>query len=219
MPMWAGFIFQDGCSYIIDSLIFFHDHVIFVLIIVRALALYFIIISESINIYIQGVNEGHEIEFIWTVLPVFLLVLIAFPSLKILYIIDEDFVFSLTYKVVGHQWYWSYEYSDFLLCDIDSFILSTEGCRLLDTEDRLYGPWGVPLRMLVTSQDVIHSWTIPRIGVKSDAVPGRLNQLIFLVNRPGLYFGQCSELCGANHSFIPISLEVNRINNFTKLFG
>jgi len=89
----------------------------------------------------------------------------------------------------------------------DSFLLRTESCRLLDNESRLYSPFRTPLRFLVTSQDVLHSWAMPRIGVKADAMPGRLNQLTFVTSFPGLFFGQCSELCGANHSFMPISLE------------
>lgn len=90
--------------------------------------------------------------------------------------------------------------------------------RLLDTEDRLFSTWGVPLRILVTSQDVIHSWALPSIGVKADALPGRLNQIIFIANRPGLYLGQCSELCGANHSFMPISFEIVGLKNLISIF-
>jgi len=218
VPIWKGILFQDSISYTIDNMVFFHDHVIFIIISVSLLVLYFIIVTYCTSSFEQGVTEGHEIEFIWTLLPALLLVFIAFPSLKILYIIDEDYKFSLTYKVIGHQWYWSYEYSDFSSVDFDSFILSIEESRLLDTEDRLYGPWGVPIRMLITSQDVIHSWTIPSIGVKSDALPGRLNQIIFITNKPGLFFGQCSELCGANHSFMPVSFEVLGVNKFLSYF-
>lgn len=217
MPMWKDFMFQDSCSYIIDNLIFFHDHVIFILVIVRSLVLYFLVISYVLESYVLGVSEGHDIEFLWTVLPALLLLFIAFPSLKLLYVVDEDYKYSFSYKVVGHQWYWSYEYSDFFKLEVDSYLLFTEGGRLLDTEDRLFVPWGIPLRFIVTSQDVIHSWTLPVLGVKADALPGRINQLLSVFNRPGLFFGQCSELCGANHSFMPISLESVLPSDFIKL--
>ena len=138
---------------------------------------------------------------------------LAFPSLRLLYLIDEVRQPAVTVKTIGHQWYWRYEYTDFLRLEFDSYIIPTEDLedgqfRLLEVDHRVVLPIGVEIRFLVTSADVIHAWTIPALGVKVDAVPGRLNQLGFTVNRPGVFYGQCSEICGSNHSFIPISIEV-----------
>jgi len=113
---------------------------------------------------------------------------------------------------VGHQWYWSYEYSDFNNLEFDSYIIPSNEIRnkifrLLDVDNRTVVPINSQVRTLISAADVLHSWTVPRIGIKADAVPGRLNQVNFYSNRPGVYFGQCSEICGANHSFIPIVLE------------
>lgn len=163
--------------------------------------------------------EEHTIETVWTILPAVTLIFIALPSIRILYIIDESINSVITIKTIGHQWYWSYEYSDFLNAEFDSYIIPTkelpeDGFRLLDVDNRVVLPIGAQIRILVTSADVIHSWTIPRIGVKVDGTPGRLNQANFILNRPGLIFGQCSEICGANHRFMPIVLERVEINQF-----
>jgi len=162
--------------------------------------------------------EGQDIETIWTILPAFILLFIALPSLRLLYLIEEIFEPSLRIKIIGHQWYWSYEYSDFNVC-FDSFIIpqidiEISTFRLLDVDTRLVIPLNINTRFLVTAADVIHAWTIPSLGIKIDAVPGRLNQLTTISNRPGLYFGQCSEICGANHRFMPISIEITTSNNF-----
>lgn len=216
MPIWSGLGFQDGRRVIIEQLSFFHDHSIIVLVFVSFLVFYFISLIFNFFYFDRGVFEGHEIEFVWTIIPSFMLFFIAFPSLKILYFLDEEYGKSVCYKVIGHQWYWSYEYSDFLGVDYDSFISNTSVNRLLDTDNYIYRPYLIPLRFLLTSGDVIHSWTVPRAGVKCDALPGRLNRVIFILIRPGLYYGQCSELCGANHSFIPISLEAVSSSDFLK---
>jgi len=163
--------------------------------------------------------EGQTIEIIWTVLPAIVLVFIALPSLRLLYILDEVNSPSVTIKTVGHQWYWSYEYSDFLEVEFDAYIVPTadlesNGFRLLDVDNRTVVPINSQIRILVNAADVIHSWTVPALGVKVDAVPGRLNQTRFLINRPGLFYGQCSEICGANHSFIPIVVERVNISTF-----
>jgi cytochrome c oxidase subunit 2 len=126
----------------------------------------------------------------------------------------------LTIKTVGHQWYWSYEYSDFLNLEFDSYILPTEELnrgdfRLLDVDNRIVVPTETSVRLLITSADVIHSWAVPSLGIKTDAIPGRLNQIGFFIKYPGVYYGQCSEMCGANHSFIPIVLEAVAMKDFT----
>jgi len=164
---------------------------------------------------VRGLLEGHTLEALWTTLPALILIQVAIPSLLLLYAIDEGWNSHLTLKALGHQWYWSYEYSDFGVratrIEFDAYMLPFEGngqVRLLDVDNRTPIPWGRRVRVLVGSADVLHAWTIPRLGVKADACPGRLNQLKFLCHRPGTYFGQCSEICGANHSFMPIVLEV-----------
>lgn len=140
------------------------------------------------------------------------MIFIALPSLRLIYILDEINNPAITVKIIGHQWYWSYEYSDFKNLEFDSYIIPTTeinnfNFRLLDVDNRIITPFKTQVRILVSSTDVIHSWTIPSLGVKIDASPGRLNQSTFYINRSGLFYGQCSEICGANHRFIPIVIE------------
>nr|CAJ57651.1 cytochrome oxidase subunit II [Drosophila gunungcola] len=140
---------------------------------------------------------------------------------RLLYLLDEINEPSVTLKSIGHQWYWSYEYSDFNNIEFDSYMiptneLSTDGFRLLDVDNRIVLPMNSQIRILVTAADVIHSWTVPALGVKVDGTPGRLNQTNFFINRPGLFYGQCSEICGANHSFMPIVIESVPVNYFIK---
>lgn len=156
--------------------------------------------------------ERQLIEVVWTVLPAITLIFIALPSLRLLYLLDEVRQPRVTLKASGHQWYWTYEFSDFLTREFDSYIIPTTDLapgdfRLLEVDNRVPLPSSFQVRLLVTASDVIHSWTVPRLGVKADAVPGRLNQLRFIINRPGLYYGQCSEICGANHRFMPVVIE------------
>lgn len=156
---------------------------------------------------------------IWTIFPIFILIFIALPSLRILYIRDEIYNSNITVKTIGHQWYWRYEYSDFSISEFDSFIipfnqLNINEFRLLDVDNRCIIPFNYPIRILSTSIDVIHSWTVPSLGIKIDSIPGRLNQSLLIIYRPGIYFGQCSEICGINHRFIPIVIESTNINFF-----
>lgn len=156
--------------------------------------------------------EGQIIEVIWTILPAITLIFIALPSLKLIYILDEINSPIISIKTIGHQWYWSYEYSDFKNIEFDSYIIPINeinpwNFRLLDVDNRIIIPFKSQIRIIISSLDVIHSWTIPSLGVKVDATPGRLNQIGFLCNRTGLFYGQCSEICGANHRFMPIVLE------------
>jgi len=218
MITWSSLIFQDANSPIIEQIIFFHDHSIIILVIITILISYIIVNISFNRFYNRNLLEGHDIEIIWTILPTLILIFIALPSLRLLYLLEEIFSPSISIKVIGHQWYWSYEYTDFNI-SFDSFIIPQEDIklnnfRLLDVDNRLVIPFNTNVRFLITAADVIHAWTIPSLGIKVDAVPGRLNQVSTISNRPGLYFGQCSEICGANHRFIPISLEISSINNF-----
>jgi cytochrome c oxidase subunit 2 len=212
MATWAQIGFQNSASPLIEQLIFFHDHALLILILITTLVGYFIVslmINKFVNRYLL---DGQIIEIIWTVLPAVILIILALPSLRLLYLIDETTEPRITLKSIGHQWYWSYEYSDFRNIEFDSYItplnsLNESEFRLLEVDNRVILPYLTQIRLLVTAADVIHSWTIPSLGIKADAVPGRLNQLNILFNRPGVFYGQCSEICGANHSFIPISVE------------
>lgn len=219
MSTWGHLGLQDSNSPLMEQLIFFHDHSLLILIIITVLVGY-LIISLFFNSFINRfLLDGQMLEVIWTVLPAITLVFIALPSLRLLYLLDEVGSPGLTLKTVGHQWYWSYEYSDFRDLEFDSYIIPTQdlaldGFRLLDVDNRVVIPYLTQVRLLVSSADVIHSWTIPRLGVKVDGVPGRLNQTRFFLSRPGLLYGQCSEICGANHSFMPIVVESVSLNAF-----
>lgn len=173
----------------------------------------------------KNLLEIQIVERVWTIIPAVILIQIALPSLLLLYILDEAVDSSLTVKAVGHQWYWSYEYSDFWydrtgsFLDFDAYIvppqeLSTSMFRLLDTDNHTVLPLKAHVRVLISSADVLHAWSVPSLGVKADAVPGRINQVKFIGQRPGLFFGQCSEICGANHRFMPIVLELVRGASF-----
>nr|YP_007317442.1 cytochrome c oxidase subunit II [Halicryptus spinulosus]CBK55555.1 cytochrome oxidase subunit-II [Halicryptus spinulosus] len=213
MAIWGQLEFQDGASPLMEQLIFFHDHVILVLVLITILVSYFLVAIMFNKFINRFMLEGQEIETIWTILPALVLVFIALPSLRLLYLLDEVNNPSVTISSFVHQWYWSYEYTDFADLEFDSYMLPldelSEGMyRLLDVDHRLVLPVENKIRVLVTAADVLHAWAVPSFGVKVDAVPGRLNQVSFFSSRPGVFYGQCSEICGANHSFMPIVIEV-----------
>jgi len=152
------------------------------------------------------------IEVVWTVVPVLILVVIAFPSFKLLYFQDRAEDAEMTIKVVGHQWYWSYEYPDYGDVKFDSYMLQPEDLkpeqkRLLEVDNRLVVPAGTNVRVLVAGSDVIHSWFVPSLGVQIYAMPGRLNETWMNVEKPGIYYGQCNQICGVNHAYMPIAVE------------
>nr|QYA17647.1 cytochrome c oxidase subunit II [Glaucopsyche lygdamus xerces] len=217
MATWSNLNFQNSVSPLMEQIIFFHDHSLIILTMITMLVSY-MMLSMFFNKFINRfLLEGQMIELIWTILPAITLIFIALPSLRLLYLLDELNNPLITIKSIGHQWYWSYEYSDFKNIEFDSYMineLNINNFRLLDVDNRIIIPMNNNIRMLVTATDVIHSWTIPAIGVKIDANPGRLNQMSFFINRPGIFFGQCSEICGANHSFMPIVIESISIKNF-----
>ncbi len=221
MANWAQISFQDAASPLITQLIIFHDHALIILILVTSFVGYAITSLTTNKLSNRYILEAQQIETIWTILPAVILLFLAFPSLHLLYLIDEIPNPSITLKAIGHQWYWRYEYSDFSKLEFDSYIipqseLSVGQFRLLEVDNRIVLPINTESRIIVTAADVIHSWTIPTIGIKIDAVPGRLNQTRFTPNRPGVFYGQCSEICGANHSFIPIALEIIDSKSFIK---
>nr|QHZ87518.1 cytochrome c oxidase subunit II [Mesopodagrion tibetanum] len=212
MATWAQISFQEAASPMMEQMTQFHDHTMMILLIITVMVTY-VMLSMSWNKQLnRNLLDGQKIETAWTILPVFVLILIAMPSLRLLYLMDEVSEPSITLKTIGHQWYWSYEYSDFNHIEFDSYMipyneLETGMPRLLEVDNRAILPMKAQVRILVTAADVLHSWTVPSLGVKVDATPGRINQTSFFINRPGLYYGQCSEICGANHSFMPITIE------------
>nr|ALO76753.1 cytochrome c oxidase subunit 2 [Acmaeodera sp. RUGACM01] len=221
MATWGNLLLLDSMSPLMEQLSFFHDHTLSILLIITTLV-GFLMTSLFYNEYINRfLLEGQTIELIWTILPAITLIFIAMPSLQLLYLIDEINSPLVTIKSIGHQWYWSYEYADFKSLEFDSYmipqtVMSNFNFRLLDVDNRMILPFNSQVRLLVTAADVIHSWTVPALGVKIDATPGRLNQTGFIINKPGIFFGQCSEICGANHSFMPIVLESTNILEFIK---
>lgn len=221
MATWGNIALLDRNSPLIEQLNFFHDHTILILLLITVLVGY-IIISLFFNKFTNRfLLSGQTIEIIWTILPAIILLFIAFPSLRLLYLLDEINKPAITLKTIGHQWYWSYEYSDFKNIEFDSYItpskeLEKNNFRLIDVDNRIILPVRSQIRIIVRAADVLHSWTVPSLGVKIDATPGRLNQTNIFINRSGLYYGQCSEICGTNHRFMPIVIESIPINKFIK---
>nr|YP_010290245.1 cytochrome c oxidase subunit II [Bunaea alcinoe]ULO26025.1 cytochrome c oxidase subunit II [Bunaea alcinoe] len=226
MTTWSNFNFQNSASPLMEQIIFFHDHTLIILIIITILVGYLMLnlfFNKLINRFLL---EEQLIELIWTILPAITLIFIALPSLRLLYLLDELNNPLITLKSIGHQWYWSYEYSDFNNIEFDSYMIPMNNLllnnfRLLDVNNRIILPMNNQIRIMITASDVIHSWTIPSLGIKVDANPGRLNQTNFFINKIGIFYGQCSEICGANHSFMPIVIEsipmknfINWINNY-----
>nr|YP_010945401.1 cytochrome c oxidase subunit II [Palaemon modestus]UVU21234.1 cytochrome c oxidase subunit II [Palaemon modestus] len=219
MATWTALNFQDAASPLMEQLIYFHDHAMLVLILITTLVSFMISSLFFNSLTNRFLLEHQTIETVWTILPAVILIFIALPSLRLLYLLDEVNNPNVTLKVIGHQWYWSYEYSDFPQVEFDSYMVpeaeaDNSSFRLLDVDNRTILPMNTQIRVLITAADVIHSWTVPSLGVKVDAIPGRLNQLSFQINRPGLFYGQCSEICGANHSFMPIVVESISVKSF-----
>nr|YP_010934955.1 cytochrome c oxidase subunit II [Bombus filchnerae]QTZ18836.1 cytochrome c oxidase subunit 2 [Bombus filchnerae]WKW52603.1 cytochrome c oxidase subunit 2 [Bombus filchnerae] len=217
MSTWNMLMFQDSNSFYSDNLISFHNLTMMMMTMIITLTMFFILDFMMNNFLNLNLLKNHTIEIIWTLVPMIILMIICFPSLKILYYIDEIINPYFSIKAIGHQWYWSYEYPEFNNFEFDSYMLNynlKNQFRLLETDNRLIIPFKISMRMIISSMDVIHSWTIPSLGIKVDAVPGRINQLNLFSIRPGIYFGQCSEICGMNHSFMPIMLESTSYNYF-----
>nr|WNS59354.1 cytochrome c oxidase subunit 2 [Hyocrinidae sp.] len=219
MATWLQFGFQDASSPLMEELVYFHDYVLIILVLVTVVVFYGLFSLIFIFSTDRFFLNSQALETVWTIVPAFILVFVAFPSLQLLYLIDEINDPCLTIKAIGHQWYWSYEYTDYCNLDFDSYMVSVDNIsigfpRLLEVDNRVVVPMNNSIRVLVSSSDVLHSWAVPSLGVKMDAVPGRLNQITFLTSRSGVFYGQCSEICGANHSFMPIVIESVPFNFF-----
>lgn len=219
MIVWGQLNLQEGIRVTIELLNYFHDYMIVILILIMTFVTYmfgYVSVRPHIDKYTV---DSHVLETVWTVVPMFILLFMAFPSLYLLYLIEEVSKPSLSVKVVGHQWYWEYQYSNsWFNHSFDSYIVQElRDAPLfynLDVDNRLVLPTLANILFLITSADVLHSWTVPTLGIKVDACPGRLNYLTAKTIYSGVYYGQCREICGSNHSFMPIVLEFVPMRNY-----
>lgn len=216
MPCWSILNFQNRNSPLIEHLIFFHDHSIIILMWITFLTIYLISRSVLRSNFNRFFLEAQEVEIFWTIVPAIMLIFIGIPSLKVLYMIEENFSPIITIKTIGFQWHWGYEYSEIENLKFNCIIMKNNLIRLMNTSNHLIIPSIIPVQILISSKDVIHSWTIPSLGVKVDAIPGRINQCSIIIKRSRIIVGQCSEICGAGHSFIPIILESPSLSLFKK---
>lgn len=227
-PTAWGIYFQDSATPQMEGLIELHDNIMFYLVIIL-FSVGWILLSIIQNfvgapISHKYLNHGTLIELIWTITPAVILILIAFPSFKLLYLMDEVSDPAMSILAEGHQWYWSYQYPDFLNSDeefieFDSYIipdsdLEEGSLRMLEVDNRVVIPELTHIRFIITAADVIHSFACPSLGIKTDAYPGRLNQVSVFVNREGVFYGQCSEICGILHSSMPIVIESVSLEKF-----
>lgn len=216
MPTPWAVGFQDIASPTLYGIVELHDHVLFYLVATLVLVTWFLVRGMLMNHRIVYGHHfhGHLIEFLWTLAPAVILGFIALPSFRLLYLMDEIVEPELTVKAVGNQWYWSYEYTDYAdPIQFDSFLV--EGpVRQLNVDNYLVLPVDTTVRILVTSTDVIHSFAVPSLGIKLDALPGRLNSTGFMISRPGVFYGQCSELCGYLHGFMPIGIKAVSLEQY-----
>jgi cytochrome c oxidase subunit 2 len=219
---------QDPATPTVEGMAFFHDYLNSYMIIIGTFVFFLLYIlcirfNKYNNLKVNEFTHDSLLEIIWTILPAFVLLLLAIPSFTLLYSLDDLADPTVTLKVIGHQWYWSYEYSNsikpffssFLTDNLsyDSYMLSTSDLdvnkpfRLLEVDNIVKLPICTHIRVLVTASDVLHSWAIPSFGIKVDACPGRLSQASIYLKRTGIYYGQCSEICGINHGFMPIVVQ------------
>jgi len=211
--------FSEPATELMSDVISFHSYILMpiitgISILVLALLLYIVYRYNSNRNHTASMTTHNTlIEVLWTVIPVILLIIIAIPSFRILYTAETIPKADLTIKAIGNQWYWSYEYPDYDDFSFDANMLqddelSDPSLRLLETDTQIVVPVNKVVKLLITSNDVLHAWTIPAFAVKKDAVPGRLNETWFKAEKTGTYYGQCSELCGPKHAFMPINVKV-----------
>lgn len=227
LPWQLGF--QDPATPIMQGIIDLHHDISFFLFSIVVFVGWMLArtlwhFNSTTNPIPSKIIHGTTIEIIWTITPSLILVFIAIPSFALLYSMDEVVDPAITLKAIGHQWYWSYEYSDYntedeTLINFDSYMIPEDDLelgqlRLLEVDNRVVVPVKTHIRVLITAADVLHSWAVPSLGVKCDAVPGRLNQVQMFLKREGVFYGQCSELCGANHAFMPIVVEGVNLENY-----
>lgn len=214
MIFWGIYSLQDALRVTIEQIVYFHDYLMMVISIIICIVGYFLGFVLFTKTFSSRIVADHLVERVWTILPIVVLIFLVYPSIYLLYLIDERRVeFLCTLKVIGHQWYWSYKMDGLFNLEIDSYIDADRAVRLIDVDNRVVVPAQEHIRALITSRDVLHSWALPSLGVKIDAIPGRLNQFVFIVILNSIIHGQCREICGVNHSFIPIVLEAVRLSD------
>lgn len=221
--------FQDPASPIAQGIQDLHHDIFFFIIFILTFVMWMLgrtlwHFHHSKNPIPSKIIHGTALEIAWTVTPSLILMVIALPSFALLYQMDEIVDPAITIKAIGHQWYWTYEYSDYATADdqslvFDSYMIPEDDLeagqlRLLEVDNRVIVPVNTHVRVIITAADVLHSWAVPSLGVKCDAVPGRLNQTSFFAQREGVFYGQCSELCGANHGFMPIVVEAVSLEDY-----
>ena len=222
--------FQSPATPVMEGIINFHNHIMIFLTVIVVFVAWLLL--RSIILFDEKINKNPiffshhtSLEIIWTIIPAIILLIIAIPSFALLYSMDEIIDPTITLKAIGHQWFWSYEYSDYSTLEggdslaFDSYMISENdltggNIRLLEVDNRVVLPVKTHIRVLITSADVLHSWAVPSFGVKVDACLGRLNQTSVFIKREGVFFGQCSEICGINHGFMPIVIESVSLENY-----
>ena len=214
-----GLGLQPAASPVMEDIRWFHDVLMMPIItaitlFVLALMVYVMVkFRRSANPTPSDFTHNTTVEVAWTVVPVLILVVIAIPSFKLLYKADKISEAEMTLKVTGNQWYWTYNYPDHGDFEFDANLLEGEdlkeagGLRLLSTDNKVVLPVDTDIRILVTASDVLHNWAVPAFGIKIDTVPGRLTETWVRINAEGTYYGQCSELCGLRHAYMPIEVE------------
>nr|YP_011008413.1 cytochrome oxidase subunit II [Syringoderma abyssicola]WBP70384.1 cytochrome oxidase subunit II [Syringoderma abyssicola] len=254
-PWQVGF--QDPATPIMEGIIHFNNQLMFLMIVISCFVMWMLyravlLFDARSDSALQAESFSHStlLEVVWTVSPALILMLIGLPSFALLYSMDEIVDPSITLKVVGHQWYWSYEYSDYVTqlsestdealkevksINFDSYLIPEEDLeipqpygtagkvgkvfRLLEVDNRVVLPVNTHIRVLVTGADVLHSWAVPSLGVKVDSCPGRLNQVHLFIKREGVFYGQCSEICGVNHGFMPIVVQCVGLEDYVSWIG
>lgn len=208
---------QDPASPTMEHINDFHNLLLVIITLISLFVLFLLLyvmfrFSEKRNPTPSKTTHHTVLEVLWTTLPVIILVIIAIPSFKLLYFADHIEDADMTIKAIGRQWYWSYEYPDNGNFTFDATLVPDEDLqdgqlRLLTTDNAVVVPVNTKIRLLITASDVIHSFALPAMGIKLDGVPGRINETWMEVEREGTYYGQCSEICGAGHSFMPIMIK------------
>ena len=219
MASWGQLTLQEGITTVIELINYFHDYMMAILLLIMTFVTYLFVVIITTSKVDKYTMDSHLLETVWTVVPMVIVLFMAFPSLYLLYLMEDISNPTVTVKVVGHQWYWEYQYSNsWLNHTFDSYMVhdkvNSPLFYALDVDNRLVLPTLSNILFLITSADVIHSWTVPTLGIKTDAIPGRLNYLRTNVPFSGVYYGQCSEICGSNHRFIPIVVEFIPAENF-----
>jgi cytochrome c oxidase subunit 2 len=222
-------LFQDPASPVMEGIISLHHDAMLIIWVVIGLVMWMMgatcyYFRNSVHKNPTDVVHGTVLEIVWTVVPALILGVLAVPSFALLYSVEEVPDATMTIKAVGHQWYWTYEYSDYVNEEgesiaFDSYMIPEEdlspgGLRLLEVDNRVVVPVNTHVRVIITAADVLHCWAVPSLGVKLDACPGRLNQTSFFANREGVYYGQCSESCGVNHGYMPICVEAVSLEDY-----